>query len=384
MGQCPGTHWYHAHKHGSTAINVYNGMAGVFIIEGDYDDSLVRIYTKLKETEKVLIVQQFAESPNAALGRFGGGAGAQAPYVNGQLQPKITMRRGEIQLWRFVNATVQTVTIAQKFSPAAGNLSSALPEIRQIAQDGVQFRYENFVEQRYLNSQGADPPFITFATGNRMDFLVKAPQESGTYDFNVHEVNSPIDPQKLYLLLQLVVTDESINPPMEFPSEGNYPSFPKFLEDIDVSKIRIRRTLDFGWDRGPFGPPGPKVMIDGRQFLDGRYDQTMVLGDVEEWTLTNSTTLAHPFHIHINPFQVVEIFDPTTGKTYKPGNNFIWRDVIAIPPAVGEVKGYVKIRHRFVDFPGSYVLHCHMLAHEDRGMMQLVRVISPETDLTHH
>ena len=48
-----------------------------------------------------------------------------------------------------------------------------------------------------------------------------------------------------------------------------------------------------------------------------------------------------------------------------------------------ELRGYVKIRHRFVDFPGSYVLHCHMLAHEDRGMMLLVRVIPGETIIKH-
>src|SRR6185295_13963306 len=48
MGQAPGTHWYHAHKHGSTALNLANGMAGALIIEGDYDDVLKNFYTKQK------------------------------------------------------------------------------------------------------------------------------------------------------------------------------------------------------------------------------------------------------------------------------------------------------------------------------------------------
>ncbi len=64
MGQCPGTHWYHAHKHGSTAINVLNGMAGVFIIEGGYDAALKKLYPDLKRTEQVLIVQNFSDRPN--------------------------------------------------------------------------------------------------------------------------------------------------------------------------------------------------------------------------------------------------------------------------------------------------------------------------------
>jgi FtsP/CotA-like multicopper oxidase with cupredoxin domain len=66
----------------------------------------------------------------------------------------------------------------------------------------------------------------------------------------------------------------------------------------------------------------------------------------------------------------------------------VWQDVVAIPPGVFRgstfVPGRVKIRHRFVDFAGSFVLHCHMLAHEDRGMMQLVRVIPSGTVVDHH
>jgi FtsP/CotA-like multicopper oxidase with cupredoxin domain len=120
----------------------------------------------------------------------------------------------------------------------------------------------------------------------------------------------------------------------------------------------------------------------------------MVLGDAEEWTLTNSTTkIARPFHMRINPFQVVEIFDPAfPDKVYKPDKNFVWQDTIAIPPAIiknGKLtnklaKGYVKIRHRFVDFPDSFVLHCHILTHEDRGMMQLIRVVPGDTIIKHH
>ena len=57
MGQAPGTHWYHAHKHGSTALNVANGMTGVFIIEGQYDDDLQKFY-RSQLREQVLMLQQ--------------------------------------------------------------------------------------------------------------------------------------------------------------------------------------------------------------------------------------------------------------------------------------------------------------------------------------
>ena len=102
-------------------------------------------------------------------------------------------------------------------------------------------------------------------------------------------------------------------------------------------------------------------MINKKQFSGDTYDQKMILGDVEEWILTNSTIgIAHPFHIHVNPFQVIEIYDPATDTTYAPTGNYLWQDVIAIPPGVmvGEElrKGRVRIRHRFVDFAGSYPL----------------------------
>jgi FtsP/CotA-like multicopper oxidase with cupredoxin domain len=384
MGQCPGTHWYHAHKHGSTAINVYNGMAGVFVIEGDYDDALVKIYPNLKQTEKVLIVQQFSDLPN--LERMPRAA-AHALFVNGQLKPTITMRPGEIQLWRFVNATVKAVCTVTGFQTVAGNS----PEIRQTAQDGVQFRFENYDSQPLLKPAApGGPPAFTLAAGNRVDVLVKAPSAAGAYSFSLEDMTAPGAQE----LLTLVVNGTPVTPPMEFPTKENYPTFPPFLGDIDPQTIRIRRTINFGWEAGrssPGGPPPPQYKIDGGQFLEGRYDQTMVLGDAEEWTLTNSTaSIAHPFHIHVNPFQVVEIYDPATKQKYNPTSNFIWQDVIAIPPSTldsnGKVTdlGYVKIRHRFVDFTGSYVLHCHMLAHEDRGMMQLVRVIPGETEVHHH
>ena len=64
MGQAPGTHWYHAHKHGSTALNLANGMAGALIIEGDYDATLKTYYQDKAATlkEQVLVLQQYLRS----------------------------------------------------------------------------------------------------------------------------------------------------------------------------------------------------------------------------------------------------------------------------------------------------------------------------------
>jgi FtsP/CotA-like multicopper oxidase with cupredoxin domain len=102
--------------------------------------------------------------------------------------------------------------------------------------------------------------------------------------------------------------------------------------------------------------------------------------------------VAHPFHIHINPFQVLRI-DTPTGRDqynqYRPVSDLVWQDTIAIPPAVittnaaGQITnvtpGRVTIRQTYRDFTGTFVLHCHILAHEDRGMMQLVRVVPTDS-----
>jgi FtsP/CotA-like multicopper oxidase with cupredoxin domain len=96
--------------------------------------------------------------------------------------------------------------------------------------------------------------------------------------------------------------------------------------------------------------------------------QTVALGSVEEWTIYNMNTVRHPFHIHVNPFQVVKI----NGQPVDP----YWADTIALPPmGTPSNPTSVTFRTRFADFHGAFVMHCHMLAHEDLGLMQMVEVV---------
>ena len=158
MGQAPGTHWYHAHKHGSVALQLLNGMAGAFIIEGEFDDQLETLMPGLNKTEKVLVIQQLGETitiqPGTPLNTCAGGD--PLPLVNGQLQPTIEMRPGEIQRWRFVNATMQQVSHLtyrflgeQAYNASKGSTTfpanpGYVPAIRQIAYDGVQLAPERY------------------------------------------------------------------------------------------------------------------------------------------------------------------------------------------------------------------------------------------------
>ena len=92
----------------------------------------------------------------------------------------------------------------------------------------------------------------------------------------------------------------------------------------------------------------------------------MRLGAVEEWTIRNTHEHDdHMFHIHTNPFQVVEIGG-------QPQADRMWRDTVVVPrPAKG---GSTVIRTRFLDYTGVFMLHCHMMNHEELGMMQAVEV----------
>jgi FtsP/CotA-like multicopper oxidase with cupredoxin domain len=394
MGQAPGTHWYHAHKHGSVALQLLNGMAGAMVIEGEFDDQLEALMPGLRKTEKVLVIQQIGDNIEIQPGPpiFTCAGGDPLPLVNGQLQPTIEMKPGEIQRWRIVNATMQQVAhLSYRFLGEGAYSASKggdfptdpgyAPEIRQIAYDGVQLAPE-----RYNDAASGLSQEFTVASGNRIDILVKAPATAGKSLLAFRMLHKPPAGCQIraslpdLILVNLQVAGAPVSPEMNLPTASNYPAMPAWLqwdESDPRNNIVKERILKFNNDNT--GRPA----IDGKAF-DQKPDTTqyLTLNTAEEWTLENYwDSSIHPFHIHVNPFQVLEIFDPnaTTQVTLQAPYN--WRDTIAIPASktVGTTitPGRVKIRSRYVDFPGTFVLHCHILDHEDRGMMQEVQILDP-------
>ncbi|MDX6385157.1 MAG: hypothetical protein QOK48_2730 [Blastocatellia bacterium] len=436
MGQSPGTHWYHAHKHGSTTIDVSNGFVGAFIIEGQYDDEISDVYkayapqgTLWTRTQPVMVINQFGTSPNLK-----GGAGQdKGPdfSVNGRTNPVISMKPGEVQMWRIVNASGRAGAFF--LAPPAG-LSW-----RVLAKDGVQFHPDNYAKSK--NSQ------FLLAAGNRIDLLVQAGPcnvpAGCTYPVQVHNVVDPSDlkpatppargPFKISLATVMVPAGASVN--MPFPDASPAKTFPTDLSDITDDEIKGTQLIDFGTVPQSFAngapPRSPAAIhtINGKQF-SGEVGVSVLLNKVEEWKVTNNTVnISHPFHIHINPFQVTEVFAPNstladgttpmyvvstnpkasikTGQclvnpdkpdTWKPcgpapAAHRVWWDVFPIPSGVAATKsdgtkliinGYFKLRSRFVDYPGWFVIHCHILAHEDRGMMTVVEVTPLLSPYSHH
>jgi FtsP/CotA-like multicopper oxidase with cupredoxin domain len=433
MGQAPGMHWYHAHKHGSTAINVANGMTGAFIVEGKYDDELDAFYgAGWMRRQPVLVINQLGVSPNLMRSGSGKGATDKGPdfSVNGTLHPVLEMRPGEVQLWRVLNSSGRSG--AYFGGPPAGF------EWRQLAQDGVQFADVNY--QRSRNKA------FLMAAGNRADLLVKAPATAGSYAVEVrHEVDPSDLPSAFAVTLVTVkVTGDPVSGAQaQFIPRA--PGLPPFLADITDDEVTGTKTIVFAST-----PPGTNAYgmhtIDGKKFSD-ETGAVVLLNKVEEWKIVNRSfgpPISHPFHIHVNPFQITEIFDPNqplivdpaTGvpqvdpnsgdpypkyvfyrtqplqtvngvtqcyvdpddpATWKPcdkesGGPRIWWDVFPIPSGqqvtvngkTTAIPGYFKMRSRFVDFPGLFVMHCHILAHEDRGMMTIVEVVPLKPPVSHH
>lgn len=416
MGQAPGTHWYHAHKHGATDINVLNSMVGAFIVEGDYDDKLRGFYDN-RLAEKVLVIQQLGSAPNLE----SNSRGVAKFSVNGRRVPVLTMRPGEVQLWRFLNSASRSGAYLAVPTQQTSGGSPVAMEWRQTAQDGVQ------LDPKVYAATGADTKAsILLASGNRADILVKAPATPGqTFTLNVTDVVTSQEEMDNTPTALFTVKVEGAPLSMDFPPTARFPQLPPFLADIGEGEVSQRRTLTFDTQ-------GANHTIDGKKFSE-EIAQTMEKNKAEEWLIVNKSTggrnISHPFHIHINPFQVVEEFDPTayngkrgqdgkpqplylfdetvTAPTWKADTGqcrinpkqestwapcaelklkapFVWWDVFPIPSAATAtlsdgkttvlIPGYFKMRSRFDDYPGRFVLHCHILAHEDRGMMQLVEV----------
>ena len=212
------------------------------------------------------------------------------------------MQPGEIQLWRIVNTSGRS---------AAYFMAPEGLEWRQLAQDGVQFADVN-----YVNSE--NKPFY-MAPANRVDLLVRAPMKPMTADVRIQNVMARSlvrATQTGTVLLTVKVSGPAVKrgnqvAQMEFLRRA--PDQPKFLADITDEEWKESgsrtKTLVFNSKR-----PRSSVQhtINDIQFGDREAQVNVDLGAVEEWTVKNTTNLAidHPLHIHINPFQITEFFDP--------------------------------------------------------------------------
>lgn len=348
--QAIGTHWYHPHKHSAVAVQMFSGMAGFVIIEGGVDE--LPEVAAAKEVpvllNELMIGNANGNFPNAvpdftSLGVFQSES-TRTFVLNGELLPVFKIRPGEVQRWRFLHAGVSQVV----------PLEIQGHTLHTIAYDGITY------------DQVLPETEVVLAPANRVDFLLKG-GAPGTYPIMKNAFNQVgMNNTPAVQLGTLVVEGDPTDMPL--PSELPGPQHARLLPIADAEITGSRTvTYDFQQPSAEGFPNFPVLAtVDGVRFDPNVVGQTVTLGAVEDWTLVNPSPASHPFHIHINPFQVVSI----NGQLQNPRR---WQDTVLIPQM-----GSVVIRHRFTDYTGKYVNHCHFLAHEDMGMMQVVEVVPPQ------
>jgi FtsP/CotA-like multicopper oxidase with cupredoxin domain len=351
----PGTFWYHPHKHGSVALQVASGLVGALIVEEEPGHEILR-----EATDLVWVIHELAGehaeavyTRNPPLPKF---------YVNGASQPTLRTRPGEVQRWRFVNATGTPAGYgAIKLLDGAGQ---AHP-LHLVAVDGISF----YGKAPQPKLGWVIPP------GGRADFLVQL-SRAGRYRVIKDVVrDAPATFRQELAFVEVAGAATAAALPTRLPGDR-----PGYLEPIreateQPAKVRFRIGLHPPGERRPCGLQANDFEINEKKYQADVIDHTVRLNAAEQWELTNSSAMMHPFHIHVNPFQVVDgpdhLIDPDAPDT---PDNWMWRDTVGIPAGTPVRPGRLRIRTRFLTYHGQYVLHCHFLDHEDLGMMQNVLV----------
>jgi FtsP/CotA-like multicopper oxidase with cupredoxin domain len=331
-----GTYWYHPHHHGGADIQMASGMSGVIILEGDFD----AVPEIAQARERTLVLGQVVFDSFRTVEDFGvlfPETATRFFSLNGQRMPVIDMRPGEVQRWRLLHAGYQDVV----------RIVLERHAMHAIAHDGIALPRLDRRDE------------LIVAPGQRADLLVQA-GAAGTYLLAAlpHSTGYPA-PEGPIARVVVAGEPKPMNLPMALP--------PVPLAGIRDAEITGTRTITFS-AKGPENDAAGHwqeftFLVDGRLFDHNRVDQRVRLGAVEEWTINNLHVHGHVFHIHTNPFQVTKINGQVQADP-------VWRDTAIVPRL-----GSLTFRTRFLDYPGKFVFHCHMMNHEELGMMQTVEVV---------
>ncbi len=353
--------------------------------------------------------------------------------INGVVMGSLTKARaGEIERWRMIHGGVRdsiALVIRRLANDAPKPAGLKAEETQQYVDKyctGPKLEMPLVAADGLTLSKALVRQSVTFQPGYRWDALVVFP-EAGDYcvinDVKVADTVDHAVPSAR--LLGLVKVEPGVHEPIK--------SIPQYVESklleatkanmpadvqtkigdelrsglkltsfephrtIDPSEVIGTQTLVFDISAGAF-----KVGTNDQNtqpYSPTRIDRTLLLGSVDKWELSSKVG-SHPFHIHVNPFQIVSIIAPDgtdvskDGPTADPfddqfrGMKGMWKDSIwvlnqsqnkdgTVPP--GRVGKYiVTFRTRYERYVGDFVLHCHILDHEDQGMMQNVRIALPD------
>jgi len=366
--QPDGLYWIHPHNHQYSTQEVYRGLSSMLIV-GTPDSSIAEI-ASLPERTMSLQYQYLtnAGTANQALAQFIGigAATGQQLTINGKVNSTITVAPGQTEVWNIANMTSQANI---NFTLKNSSNNTSLP-IVIVAQDGIAYSTPVTIPAGQI---------LNLGTGGRYSILVTASTtatqnvqlnfnnngKGGTFNVNMKSAGTLVAPFAI---------------PTTLTTTGYDP-----FVDLSTATVAENRTVTFTIDPISNGQ-NAEYQINAEIFPNPEIFQPR-LDTVEEWVLINNTDIPHPFHYHVNDIQVMSVFSPAN-PFLNVGRPQPWyQDVIVVPPALTVpgsneliTPGRVTIRTNSLDYTGAFVYHCHILPHEDRGMMAL-NTIQPETPI---
>ncbi|MEN3328085.1 MAG: hypothetical protein V7638_2892 [Acidobacteriota bacterium] len=345
LDQPPGLYWYHPHPHGESHRQVLDGMSGAIVVEGI--DRYVPELRKLRERVLVIRGRDIAHANDAAQllkqvsmpeGKCGATteAAERVFTVNGAIRPAIDIAPGERQFWRIVNAAADRYLDVQVDGQP----------LEVVALDGMPLAYNEPNRPKRLVDHFLLPP------AGRIEAIVTGPSKGNSTMLRTRCVDTGPDGDANP---EMVLADIVSGPPVPAPSHSKTPGPPVYkparVDGLENSTPDFVAT--FTEDKNGFYINGHKFDAHSEPML------RVKVGSYQHWRIVNASRELHPFHIHQVHFLLVtengvRIADP------------VWLDTANVP-----VGGSVDLIMDFTDpiIRGMSLFHCHLLNHEDKGMM---------------
>ena len=341
VDQPAATLWYHPHPHGSTEDHVARGLAGMVIVQ-DPEESALTLPRTYGTDDIPLIVQDVRFNADGTLNT--GNRGFVGPLgdellVNGTLGPRLAVSTEAVRL-RLLNASTARV---YDFGFADDR------RFAQIATDGGLLERPLETDHVQLSPGERAEIVVRFTAGETVVLQSRLP-DLGITEGGGGERNGGADS---FDVLEIVAGSNL----------AVSPAVPEKLTTIEpLSNPTVERQFDFDG-----------TVINGEPMDMGRIDEVVEVGTTEAWTVRNGMDLPHNFHVHDVQFHVESI-----GGDAPPPELAGWKDTIYLRPHTD-----YRLLMRFTDYTSAtepYMYHCHLLWHEDQGMMGQFVVVKPGQD----
>jgi len=345
----PGLYWYHTHPHGESYVQDLDGMSGAIVVEGieRYVPEVLHMRERILVLRDLVLPTDAAEKKSVmksvSMQTTQCGTAPEKPEraftVNGTLRPQIDIAPGEQQFWRIVNASPDRYADLE--------VDSASLDV--VALDGMPFSYHDPSIRKRSMSHVLVPP------AGRVEAIVAGPSADShaTLRTRCFDTGPDGDSNPAMVLADIVPA----KPPTlkARPALGGSPVYATFpsetLKRVEVSEPQF--IVNFTEDKQGFYINGQKFEMNAGPML------TVDAGSLQHWRVLNPTKEVHPFHIHQVHFLVYAVDN-------KPVKDPVWLDTVNV-----SYGGSVDLVMDFTDpiIRGMSVFHCHLLNHEDKGMM---------------